>query len=236
MNDIKVGYLTGFIVIKTLPHYDSYLTKLMNSELLALLPKKWAMKEHKINDTGWAVIYEVEGARITLSQKCPQYVRKMLEYLFAEALAELGIKLKRVASSDRTKYTKVAAETNGNAKDNYELFRLIQPYMEKAKIEDYISEKVSFVKYSKDIKEYVINALCPPGMSEEVHIVTINRINEEPMIDVTVNKKYLGLFIGAGGVNILLASKLCGYKISVLGVSEETLKKFKNTKNQEVVL
>jgi len=232
MRDVKVGYLASFVVIKSLPHYDSYLTKLVNSELLALLPKKWATKEHKINDSGWAVIYDLKGARITLSQKCPMYVRKMLEYLFADALTDLGVKLKKVAASERTKFAKVAAEpANGNAKTNHELFRLFQPYMEKARVEDYISEKISFVKYSRDIKEYVINALCPPGLSEYVYMVTLNRANEELMIDITVDKKYMGLFVGTGGVNILLASKLCGCKISVLGVSKDTLDKFKNITN-----
>ncbi len=107
---LKVGFLAGFVVLKSLPDYDAYLCKLIDSQFLALLPKKWARKEYRVGESGWAAVFDMKGPRITLSQKSPQYVRKILEYLLLTACTELRLRIKKVARVDGYGYHKVAVE------------------------------------------------------------------------------------------------------------------------------
>ncbi|HBE44831.1 MAG TPA: hypothetical protein DDW17_05090, partial [Deltaproteobacteria bacterium] len=221
----KIGYIAGFTVLKTLPDYDAYLCKLMDSPLLALLPKKYSRKEYKVGETDWACIFDMKGPRVTLSQKSPQYVRKILEYLLLPILEEKDLKLKHVAWAGGFRYHKVAIETfNGTIADSKELYQILQPSLEKTNFREYFSEKLSFVKYSKDIKEYVINALCPPGDKNKVWKVIHHE--EIGKIVVLVENSVLGLFIGKGGENRTVASKLCRCAVEIKGISSSVYETF----------
>lgn len=225
MNAPKVGYIVGFIILKALPDYDAYLCKLMDSPLLALLPKKYSRKEYKIGDTDWACIFDMNGPRITLSQKSPQYVKKILEYLLLPILEEKNLKLKHVAWARGFRYHKVAIETPDSViADSKELYQILQPSLEKINLKEYFSEKISFVKYSKDLKEYVINALCPPGDKNKIWKVIYHE--EIGKIVVLVDNSVLGLFIGKGGENCLTASKLCGLEVEIKGISSSVYEMF----------
>lgn len=224
---LKIGYLVGFMVIKNMPDYDSFLVKLIDSEILALLPREWARKVYKVGETGWAAIFSIEGTRTTLSQKSPQYVRKMLEYLLSDASRLHNFKFKKVAGQKGFPFYKIAIEPLGNGiKTSKDLFILLKPYLEKIRFSDYFGEgeKFSFVKYSHDVKEYVINALCPPASPEMIWKVIYYR--EMNKVDIITDNKYVGVFMGKKGGNVFTASKLCGVEIEVKGISNETYNKF----------
>jgi len=225
--EYKIGYLAAFIVLKAMPDYDSYLTKLLNSEVLALLPKKYARKEFKIGETGMASIYDINGARVTLTQRSPQYVRRVLEYLLADLCINQGVLIKR-SSIIIEKYIKVAVDTpNSHIGNSYELYDMLKQYIEDIRFEDYFSEKLSFVKYSSNIKEFVVNALCPPGHLESIEVITSFDNGKE--IHLVIDNRYLGLFIGKRGLNIALASKLCNnVKIEIKGISTEVIEQYRS--------
>jgi transcription antitermination factor NusA-like protein len=221
----KIGYIVGFTILKALPDYDAYLCKLIDSSFLALLPKKYSRKEYKIGDTDWACIFDIKGPRVTLSQKSPQYVRKILEYLLSPILEEMDLKLKHVAWARGFRYHKVAIETpNGAIADSKELYQALQPFLEKINLKEYFSEKVSFVKYSRDIKEYVINALCPPGDKNKIWKVIYHE--EIGKVVILVENSVLGLFIGKGGENYITASKLGGCEVEIKGISSSDYEMF----------
>jgi len=223
---LKVGYITGFIVVKSLPDYDSYLCKLLDSQFLAQLPKKWARKEYKIGESDWAAVFDMVGARITLSQKSPQYVRKILEYLLMPACAELNLKIKRTAWVAGYSFHKVAVQPqNGDIGSSRELMAVMKPYIEKINIKNYISENISFVRYSEDLKAYAVNALCPPGHEDKIykviHHVEVNKV------DVMADASTIPAILGINGRNIILAQKLCKCDIAVKPLSISVFDKFK---------
>lgn len=225
--NLKVGYITGFIVVKSLPDYDSYLCKLLDSQFLAQLPKKWSRRQYRIGDSDWAAVFDIAGARVTLSQKSPQYVRKMLEYLLMDAFTGLNMKIKRTAWVDGCGYHKVVVQSrqNGNIKDSRELAEVLKPYLDKINMEKYISENISFVKHSDDIKTFVVNALCPPG--DETKIYKVIHHAEMNKIVVMADNTAIPVILGTGGKNIVLAQKLCKVDIEVKPLNVSVFDKFR---------
>jgi transcription antitermination factor NusA-like protein len=224
--NLNVGYITGFIVMKSLPDYDSYLCKLLDSQFIAQLPKRWARKQYKIGDSDWAAIFDVAGARVTLSQKSPQYVRKILEHLLMPACAELNLKIKRTAWANGGGWHKVAVHPqNGDIGSSRDLEEALKPYLEKINTKDYIAENISFVRYSEDIGTFVVNALCPPGPEDKIykviHHMELNRV------DIMADNSAIPTILGIKGRNIVLAQKLCKCDIAVKPLSIDTYDKFK---------
>jgi len=231
---MKVGYITGFTVLKALPGYDTYLCKLSNSPTLALLPKKWARKEYRVGETDWASIDKIEGPRVTLSQKSPQYIRKILEYLLLPALEEKQLRVKRIARASGFRYCKVAIESlNGEITDSTELYSVLKPYLEKVNLRDYFFEKLSFVAYSSDLTKFVVNALCPPGSRDKIWKVTHHK--ELRKVVILVDSTCVGLFKGKGGENCLVACKLCSVEVEVRGISTAVYDEFASTWRAEPV-
>ncbi len=223
--NLKVGYITGFIVVKSLPDYDSYLCKLLDSQFLAQLPKKWARKQYKIGDSDWAAIFDMVGARITLTQKSPQYVRKILEYLLMDACTELNLKIKRTAWVNGYGYHKVAVRPqNGDIGSSRMLAEVLQPYLKKVNTKEYIAENLSFVRYSDDIKAYVVDALCPPGDENKIYKVIHHM--EMNRVDVMADASAIPNILGTQGKNIILAQKLCRCDIAVKPLSVSIYDKF----------
>lgn len=212
MSSIKVGYLTPFTVIKNLPNFDSYLVSLPGTGLVAQLPKKYAQKKYKLGESGWAAIFEIDSLRIVLSQKSTQYVRKIMEYVLSPLIESGKIRVKRVAKLSKSNFFKVAIEADNI--DREALFKLCQPFLDE-KIKDYIHETICIVKYSKDLKDYVINALAPAPASAVRNIILSY---EEGQAVVYVEDSSVGIFMGKKGENVLTAAKLVGVNIKIVGV------------------
>jgi N utilization substance protein A len=209
---LTVGYLIPFLVVKALPDYDSFLVTLIDKSVFAQLPRKYAFKEYKVGEAGWAAVFSIKGSRVILSQKSPQYVRKILEYLLSALIQEGKIKFKRVAKLAAAKFYKIAV----SAPDTYtqgDVVKLCAPFFQDAK--NYISEKIIIVKYSEDIEEYIINALSP-APSDHVDKVILSKDTKNASI--TVEREYVGYFLGPKGQNVSTASKLTGFKITIYPV------------------
>jgi hypothetical protein len=61
---VKVGHLVPVTIVKALPNYDSYLTLIAGTELLALLPKKYANRIFRVGDTTLAAIFQMVANRV----------------------------------------------------------------------------------------------------------------------------------------------------------------------------
>jgi N utilization substance protein A len=207
---LNIGYLVPFTILKGLPDYEAYLVLLINKGIMAQLPKKYAMKNYKIGETGWASVFKIHGSRVTLSQKSTQYVRKIMEHILSPLIGDGIIKVKRVAKMAGGSFYKVAVESL--TMSGGELFKEVRPYLEETK--EYLAEKVIIVKYSNDIKEYIANSLVPAPVDRIEHM----RISEDMKAKVLVPEEYAGKFIGPKAMNVLTAAKLTGYRIVIKGV------------------
>lgn len=210
---LKIGHLAPVTVIKNMPQYESYLVAVPDTGVLAMLPRKYAVKSYLVGDTSWASVFSMSGSRVIVSQKSPQYVKKILEYLMSDLVTEGKIRIKRVARVEGAPFCKVAVESPDGECTQRELFEICRPYLNEAK--DYISEKVMIVAYSGDPKEYIVNALAPAPF-EAVSRVILYQLEEKGV--VYVESKYLALFLGKKGMNMTTAAKLTGLPLEIKGV------------------
>lgn len=84
-------------------------------------------------------------------------------------------------------------------------------------------EKIDIIVWNEDLKTYITNALSPTKVSS----VTIDE--DKKKAAVTVPEDQLSIAIGKSGQNVRLASKLTGYEIDIVGKSEATEEKPKET-------
>jgi len=203
---LKVGQLVPITIVKALPHYDSYLALIAGTDLLALLPKKYASRVFRVGDTTLAALFTMAGNRITLSQRSPQYLRKLLELILAPLLREEKIRIRRAAMVSGSRFAKVAVEGLQGEDPIKECLH----YLRGAK--QYTDTTITLVRYSDDMKEYIVHALSP-APAEMVRKVIHLRSSKEA--DVYVDPAYVGLFLGKGGANVSSAAKLTGVAINI---------------------
>lgn len=208
---LNIGYLVPFTILKGLPDYEAYLVVLIDKGILAQLPKKYAMRDYKIGETGWASVFNIQGARVTLSQKSTQYVRKIVEHILSPLIQDRVIKVKRVAKMAGGSFYKVAVEPLIGMSGS-ELLNEVKPYLKETK--EYLSEKVIIVKYSNDVKEYIANSLVPAPVDKIGHIMILEDLKKA---NVIVSEEYVGKFLGPKAMNVLTAAKLTGYNINIKG-------------------
>ncbi|NLU50330.1 MAG: transcription termination/antitermination protein NusA [Syntrophomonadaceae bacterium] len=75
-------------------------------------------------------------------------------------------------------------------------------------------EKIDIIKWSKDIEQYIANALSPSK------VVSVEIFEEEKMARVVVPDYQLSLAIGKEGQNARLAAKLTAWKIDIKSESQ----------------
>lgn len=208
---MQIGHLVNFFVVKAMPDYDSYLVCLQGGELLALLPKRYANRVYKVGETGWAAVFDIKGARINLSQKSPQYIRKILEYLTAPLIQEKQIRFKKIALVAGASFCKaaVAVEKDMSMKD---IHALCAPYL--THVKQYVAEHVILVKYSEDIEEYAVNALFPGPKRAVKKVISIRDLKT---LTVYVDPDSVAVFYGRKGQNVATAAKLTGFNIEIKG-------------------
>jgi N utilization substance protein A len=208
------------MVVKALPDHDSLLTIIAGTELMALLPKKYANRVYRVGESTVASIFAVEGSRITLSQRSSQYFRKLVELLLSPLLLEGRVEVKRAATIIGARFAKVAVKgsNSGNTSEKWSPKNLMDedplkiciPYLRDLK--RYTDDTVTLVKFSPDLREYVINSLSPAPRERVKKVIHFQTLRE---VLVRVEPPYLGLFLGKGGMNVAVASKLVGVSIKI---------------------
>ena len=194
------------IVVKTIPDRDSYLTMIPGTEFLPLLPKRFTTRRYKIGDSLIASIYSIDGMRIILSRRSAQFYRKLTEHLLTPLIKEGKIRVKRVATLPNASFVKVSIQ--GLNEENP--IKISIPYLKDVK--KYIDETITLVEYSSNLREYVVNSLAPAPKEGVRKVILFQELRE---VLVLVDSRYLGLFLGKGGLNVALASKLIKLKIKI---------------------
>jgi N utilization substance protein A len=194
------------MVVKALPDHDSFLTLIVGTELMAVLPKRYANRVYRVGDNTVASIYSIDGTRITLSQRSSQYFRKLTELLLSPLLQEGRIEVKRAATVAGARFAKVSLK-GVNCEDPV---RVSIPYMMDSR--RYTDDTITLVKYSSDLRQYVVNSLCPAPAERVKKVILFQTLRE---VLVKVEPGYLGLFLGKGGLNVALSSKLVGVSIKI---------------------
>ena len=207
---ITIGFLNEFMCTRALPDYESYMVLLLTSGLPALLPKKYAMKTYKVGEVGWATIFSMDGTYTIISQRSPQYIRKMLEYLINDELVACGLRICRVAKAEKSSQYKVAVKGEGGALELHRKTRHLKDTFAK-----YIYGSVYFIKHSDNPDEYVRNALLPAPPDSIRKVILRKDINQ---MDVYVESATAGSFLGKYGNNVASASKLTGYSIKIFAI------------------
>lgn len=155
-----------------------------------------------------------KGARIELSRRHPELVRRFFEREVPE-LTDGGLKIESIAreAGYRTKIAVKPLQKGVNAKG-----ACIGPMgaRVRAVMSDLGGEKIDIIDYSDDMATFVANALSPARVSS----VTMAP-NSEAMAKVLVPDFQLSLAIGKEGQNARLAARLTGCKIDIKADTEE---------------
>ena len=194
------------MVVKALPDRDSFLTLIAGTELMALLPKRYANKAYRVGESTIASIFAIEGERITLSQRSSQYFRKLVELLLSPLLQEGRIEVKRAATVLNARFAKVSLRSL----DGGDPLSVSIPYLKD--LRRYTDDTITLVKFSPDLRDYVVNSLSPAPRERVKKVIHFQTLRE---VLVRVEPPYLGLFLGKGGMNAAVSSKLVGVSIRI---------------------
>ncbi len=180
-----------------------------------VFPKKYQSprETYHIGDRIKAMIVEVEktktGFQVILSRTHAEFVRKLLELEIPEIydktieifkiVREPGYRTKVAVYTKRTDIDPVGACVGPKGMRS----QLISQELE--------GEKIDFVRYDINPKEFIRNALSPAQI-KEVYIV------DEPrhMALAVVDEHELSIAIGKSGQNVKLANRLCDWNIDVM--------------------
>ena len=94
---IRVGHIVPIMIAKALPDYDSYLTMVAGTEILAVLPKKYTQKEYRVGDNAFAAVFSMDQRWIVLSQRSHHYFKRILEGVLSPVFQKGMVRIKRIA-------------------------------------------------------------------------------------------------------------------------------------------
>jgi transcription antitermination factor NusA-like protein len=208
---LKIGYLVPGVVVKSTAGYDAHLILISGTELLAFLPKKYAMRPYKVGENLVAAIFLLERNRIILSQRSPNFYQRVAERVFSPILEQGKIRVKRAVSVIGAGFMKMAVEGLNGADPVHACL----PYLPEMK--QYIDETVTLVRFAEDMKEYIRNALVPAPPDKIRKVIYSSSIREAI---VTVDPHYYGLFVGKGGANVATAAKFLDIAIRIKRAEE----------------
>ena len=211
---LKIGYLVPGVVIKSMPYHDAHLILISGTELLAFLPKKYASRPYKVGQNLLACVFMLENNRIILSQHCHHYYKRIAERAFSVLIEEEKIKIKRAATVTGARFAKMAVEGLNGIDPVGECL----PYLPMMK--PYTDDTITLVRYSRDMKEYIKNALTPAPQDRIRKVIYSSTLREAI---VGVDPAYYGLFVGKGGANVATAAKLLDITILIRKTEETAL-------------
>ena len=173
----------------------------IRGETIQLGARKWFLLKSIIKDD------ETEKSEIILSRRDPEFIKQ----LFAREVPEVGNKsvtIERIARSSGER-TKVAVSSTQAGVDPVgscigQKGSRIQAILNELPS----NEKVDVVAFSKNINQFIIQALSP---AQDVKVISVDR----GLATVSVPENQLALAIGGGGENVRLAGQLVGLEIKI---------------------
>lgn len=172
----------------------------------------------KVNDRIKAYVQDVrlssKGPQIFLSRTDDQMLVKLFELEIPEIYDNI-IELRAIARDPGSK-AKVAVFASDSSVDPIGSCVGIRGNRIKAITNELNGEKIDVILWSKNIAQFIMNALAPAEIAKIV-------IDEDKnIVDVVVSQDNLSLAIGRRGQNVRLASKLTGWNINIMTEDQES--------------
>ena len=175
-----------------------------------MLPSE--IEKIKQGETKKALIIGIDEKEkyVLLSRTHPDFLKKLLEEEITEIL-DGTIEIKQVARIPG-KSSKVAVFSRETRIDPVAVVVGIKGTRLNPIHKELGEEKIDVVKWDPDIIKFSVNAL------RDSRIITAYKLEDK--IYVVVNDEHIGEVKGSEGLNVILASKLVGKDIIILGLSE----------------
>ncbi len=168
-------------------------------------------EEYNIGDRIRAYVVAVEngfrGPEIILSRSHPNFVRRLFESEVTE-IADRTVEIRAIAREAGYR-TKVAVFSSDERVDPVGACVGMRGSRVKNIVRELNNEKVDIIRWSDDIREFVIEALKP------AKVKSIEIDDKAKAVFITVDEENLSLAIGRRGQNARLTSKLTGWDIKV---------------------
>lgn len=184
-----------------------------------LQKKDQSPREHyAVGDRIRAYIYKVQGGKddkgkelptkILLTRTKADFIKKLFELEIPE-IADGTIEIKNVVRQPGLKI-KVAVVSNKPEVDPIGACIGQKGIRIQSIIKEIEGEKIDVVKWSKDIREYIAEAITP---AKPIRIIITDPEKKEAMI--IIPDEQLSLALGKSGYNVKLASQLTGYYFDI---------------------
>lgn len=168
-------------------------------------------ENYQFNDKILLYIVEVKqnpkGPMISVSRTHPGLVKRLFEKEVPEIYE--GIVEIKAISREAGSRTKIAVHSNDPEVEP--MGACVGPRGTRVQniVNELRNEKIDIIKWSKDPKEFIANALSP------AKVLDVIIMNEGNACKVVVDDNQLSLAIGKEGQNVRLAAKLTGWKIDI---------------------
>ncbi|WP_312710757.1 transcription termination factor NusA [Proteiniclasticum ruminis] len=168
-------------------------------------------ENYQFNDKILLYIVEVKqnpkGPMISVSRTHPGLVKRLFEKEVPEIYE--GIVEIKAISREAGSRTKIAVYSNDSEVEP--MGACVGPRGTRVQniVNELRNEKIDIIKWSKDPKEFIANALSP------AKVLDVIIMNEGNACKVVVEDNQLSLAIGKEGQNVRLAAKLTGWKIDI---------------------
>ncbi|SMM99867.1 Transcription termination protein NusA [uncultured Candidatus Thioglobus sp.] len=177
-----------------------------------LIPNESVRKNDRLRAYIKEVKSSVRGAQIFLSRTVPE----MMIELFGMEVPEISEGVIEImgASRDPGLRSKLAVKAKDKRLDPIGSCIGMRGARVQAVSNELNGERVDVILWDEDPAQFVINAMAPA----EVSAIVLDE--DKNTMDIAVEEDQLALAIGRGGQNIKLASRLTGWKLNVMSVSE----------------
>jgi len=203
----RIGHMVFGVVVKTNAEKHAYLAVLAGTEKLGLLPKQLTERPYKVDDTFAAVIVGYRGIYPILSQRCRMYVRHVAERVLAPAI-QTGIRIRGAATVQGASFVKIAVESLTEQDAVKVALRYVREFHAFSVLTPCL------VSYDRDIDTYIKNALLPAPIDD---ILRLQVVRQEKTATMWVRERSMRRFLGARAMNVATASRLTGYRITLVG-------------------
>jgi len=150
---------------------------------------------------------DTKGPQIVLSRTSPLFVKKLFELEVPEIFE--GIVEIRSISREAGERTKIAVRSKDEKVDCVGACVGIRGSRVKDIVSELQGEKIDIIRWSDDLREYIMAALSPSKITE----IRLDKDHHKALVIVAEDQ--LSLAIGKHGQNVRLASKLTGWDLDI---------------------
>jgi N utilization substance protein A len=188
-------------------------------------------ENYQFNDKILLYIVEVKqnpkGPMISVSRTHPGLVKRLFEKEVPEIYE--GIVEIKAISREAGSRTKIAVHSNDPEVEP--MGACVGPRGTRVQniVNELRNEKIDIIKWSKDPREFIANALSP------AKVLDVIIMNEGNACKVVVDDNQLSLAIGKEGQNVRLAAKLTGWKIDIKSKKQYEQELLEKAEQEETV-